>query len=220
MSRPYRWLAVGLVLFAGVTLGGERSGKGHPFSDVQYWAKIFDSPDRKEWQRPVVVTDYLAIEFGTTVADIGAGTGYFTVYLSAMVGDEGRVYAVDTEQAMLDHLKQRREINQKVVVPILAEPRDPKLPAGEIDLILIANTWHHIRDRSHYLPLLRRALNPGGRVVVIDYREGKLPVGPPPQEKVARANVIKEFKKAGWTLAGESVALPYQYMLTFSPPQG
>lgn len=218
-------LAVGLLFFAVSASSENQQDKTHagegrrPFSDVQYWAKIFDSPERIQWQKPVSVVDFLAIEPGATVADIGAGTGYFTIYLATMVGDEGRVYAVDTEQSMLDYLKQRNDMNQKVVVPILADPHDPRLPPGEVDLILIMNTWHHIRDRVNYLSQLRRSLAQGGRVAIVDYREGKLPVGPPAQEKIARATVIKEFEKGGWTLAAESVALPYQYLLTFFPPK-
>ena len=92
------------------------------------------------------------------------------------------------------------------------------MPEGEIDLVVILNTWHHIDKRTEYLPRLLKSLSPAGRVAVIDYREGKLPVGPKPAEKLARDTVVAEFEQADWRLVAESVALPYQYVLIFLPP--
>lgn len=198
--------------------GKPPAGNHRSFADVAHWAKIFDDPERMQWQKPLEVLAVLALQQGEVVADLGAGTGFFTVYLAAQVGEHGRVYAVDTEQGMLDYIMKRPGIEASRVIPVLATPHDPKLPEGEVDLVLIVDTWHHIGDRLNYLPRLRRALAPGGRVVVIDYREGELPVGPPPTEKLSRQTVVREFEKAGWRLAAESVALPYQYFLTFYPP--
>jgi ubiquinone/menaquinone biosynthesis C-methylase UbiE len=153
------------------------------------------------------------------VADLGAGTGFFTRSLAIAVGDSGSVYAVDIEQSMLDYIRSRDDVMQNRVIPVLAAPDDPKLPDGTIDIVLTVNTWHHIKKRSAYLKLLDRALTPDGRVVVVDFRGGELPVGPPPGHKLSRAKVLKEFEKAGWKFAAESIALPYQYMLTFYPPR-
>jgi SAM-dependent methyltransferase len=204
---------------APATTTHAKSGGHHSYSDVEYWTRILDSPGRPEWQKPVAVMDFLGIERGSTVADLGAGTGYFTIYLSTVVGEQGRVYAVDTEPAMLEYLKKRTDMSQDRVVPVVAAPDDPKLPDGQLDVVLVVNTWHHIPNRAGYLPKLQRALAAGGRVAVVDFREGTLPVGPPPEEKVSRDKVVQEFEKAGWTLAAESFALPYQYMLTFYPPK-
>ena len=85
-------------------------------------------------------------------------------------------------------------------------------------MILILNTWHHIKKRSRYLDKLARALGPEGRLVLIDYRQGELPVGPRPKHKLSREQVVGEFTEAGWQLVSESVALPYQYLLIFLPP--
>jgi SAM-dependent methyltransferase len=101
---------------------------------------------------------------------------------------------------------------------VLAEPDDPKLPDGELDLILTVNTWHHINKRIKYLKHLTGALKPGGRLVLIDWREGDLPQGPPKGHKISRDAVIRELDKAGWALTSESVALPYQYVLIFEAP--
>ncbi len=191
----------------------------HPSSDVEYWAGIFDDPSRKEWQKPITVLTFLGIPNGAVVADLGAGTGYFTSLLAVQVGAAGKVYAVDIEQNMLDYLRSRDDIIQERVVPILAKANDPKLPEGEVDVVLTVNTWHQIKKRTRYLRQLEKSLTPEGRVAVIDFRAGELPVGPPPGEKVPRDDVIAEFKKAGWRYVAESVALPYQYLLIFLPPE-
>jgi SAM-dependent methyltransferase len=105
------------------------------------------------------------------------------------------------------------------VTTIVAKPDDPGLPAGEIDVVLVVNTWHHIDDRLNYLKRLRPALNPDGRVAIIDWHEGDLPMGPPAGHKLSRDAVVAEFAEAGWRLESESVALPYQYFLIFYPPE-
>lgn len=191
----------------------------HSFEDPERWSRVFDAPDRFEWQQPGIVLRVLGVDEGHVVADLGAGTGFFTVYLSSGVGASGKVYAVDVEPKLLEHILQREDRGtDDNIVTILAAPDDPKLPAGELDLILTVDTWHHIDDRLVYLPKLARALKPGGRLALIDFVEGELPVGPPPGHKLPRAAVIAELEGAGWRLVTESVALPYQYFLVFEPP--
>jgi ubiquinone/menaquinone biosynthesis C-methylase UbiE len=193
----------------------------HSFDDVEHWVEVFDDPERDAWQKPESLIGFLGIRRGDKVADIGAGTGYFTAKLSLKVGRDGKVYAVDIEKALLDHLMQRDDLSPyETVIPVLAEPDDPKLPEGEIDLVLVVNTWHHIDDRLNYLGHIDRALGLGGRLVVVDYREGELPVGPPPGHKLSRDALVQELAKAGWSLTSESPMLPYQYVLVFHPPAG
>lgn len=211
-------LIAGLAAPAAAAATRDKSGKRHSPGDVNYWAGIFDAEDRDEWQKPLAVIDFLGIQPGDRVADLGAGTGYFCAPLSIQVGDAGRLYAVDIQKSMLDHLMQREDVVSKRVVPVLAKPADPKLPEGEIDLILIVNTWPQIEKRERYLAKLEESLNPRGRVAVIDFHEGELPVGPPAEEKLSRDAVVAEFTDAGWHFTSESVALPYQFVLLFYPP--
>ena len=105
------------------------------------------------------------------------------------------------------------------VVVVYGDYDDPKLPDGEIDVILLVNTWHHIDKRSKYMRKLQDALSPHGRVIVIDFHAGELPVGPAPDHKVSRESVVSEFEKGKWELVSDSVMLPYQYFLTFHPPR-
>lgn len=205
-------LSLALVL-ASPAAAAERS-----FDDIDHWVSVFEDESRREWQKPLAVLEALGVMEGEVVADIGAGTGYFTGLLSIQVGAPGQVYAVDIERKMLDYIRGRQDVAADRTRFVLAAPDDPRLPAGQIDLILIVDTWHHIAKRSKYLQKLEAALSPAGRVAIIDFREGELPVGPPPGEKLSRETVVGEFEKAKWTLASDSVMLPYQYFLVFYPP--
>jgi len=190
----------------------------HSFKDADRWAATFDSPERNAWQMPAVVIRVLGIEEGESVADLGAGTGYFTQVLSMAVGSRGRVWAVDIEPEMLAHIQQRDDLGPGKVATVLATPDDPKLPDGQVDLVLVVNTWHHIDGRLDYLKRLEKTMTQRGRVAIIDWQEGDLPLGPPAGSKLSREAVVAEFEQAGWKLATESVALPYQYFLVFYPP--
>lgn len=200
--------------------GGPQAGDGvhHRFDDVAEWVKRFEDPARDAWQRPDEVLRFLGVGDGARVADIGAGTGYFAVRAAKLVGPSGRVWGIDVEPGMVEHLRSRaRDLGLSQLEAILTNPDDPGIPAGAADLVLIVNTWHHIEDRGAYLGKLRGRLRDGGRVAVVDYHEGDLPVGPPAGHKLSRDAVLEEFQRAGWGLAAESRDLPYQYVLVFRP---
>ncbi len=189
----------------------------HSFEDVEHWVSVFDDPARDAWQKPAQVVAALHLRPGMRVADLGAGTGYFSRYLATAVGDNGTVFAVDPEPALVTHLRERAEYEHTPnVIPILASADNPRLPVGAVDVVLIVDTVHHIDDRINYLRRLRRGLTAGGRVVVIDFKKDmEIPVGPPPEHRLARAQVVEEFRHAGYRLAGEPDILPYQYVLIF-----
>jgi ubiquinone/menaquinone biosynthesis C-methylase UbiE len=154
-----------------------------------------------------------------TVADLGAGTGYFSVRLARAVGPAGHVLAIDIEPKLVEHIRARAAKDElPQIAAVLASPDDPKLPAHGVDLVLIVDTWHHIDDRLHYLAKLASGLVPGGRVAVVDFKKGDFPVGPPDAHKLTQEAVIAEFVEAGWTPAGRWDDLPYQYVLSFVPP--
>jgi len=186
------------------------------FEDVEQWKRVFDDPARDAWQKPREVVRALGLRPGMWVADLGAGTGYFSGYLSAAVGPTGAVLAVDTEPNLVSHLRERagKEALENVT-PILASPDNPRLPPGATDLVLVVDTFHHIDDRLAYFRRLARCLKPGGRIAIIDWLEGDLPVGPPPDHKLSREQVIEEMRAAGYVLAEEPDILPYQYLLVF-----
>ncbi len=188
------------------------------FDDPAYWSKVFDDPARAEWQKPTEVAAALALRPGQAVADLGAGTGYFTRPLAEAVGPAGTVYAVDVEPNLVAHLRERaaRE-GLSNVRPILAAARDPHLPAAGVDAVLVVDTYHHIDDRIGYFRRLRRALRPRGRVAVVDWHKRPMPVGPEMDHKIAREQVVDEMDAAGYRLVEEPTFLPYQYFLVFQP---
>ena len=185
-------------------------------NDPKAYAASLDDPKRDEYQKPDAVIAALQVTPGQVVADIGAGTGYFSVRLARAVGDAGRVYAVDVNADMAQHLNRRvRDANIANIVGVLAPPDDPLLREQSVDLVFICDVWHHIEQQEAYLAHLRRALKPGGRLVMIDFQKRELPVGPPVDMKIAKEDLIAQMQRAGWTVAREHDILPYQYFIEF-----
>ena len=191
----------------------------HSFDDVAKWVGVFDDPGRDEWQKPDAVLTAIGVKPGMTVADLGAGTGYFSMHLAKAVGEKGRVLAIDIEPNFIKYMKERADkahITQ--IEPVLASPEDPDLPEHGVDLVLIVDTWHHIDDRLQYLVTLAAGLKAGGRVAVVDFKKGDFPVGPPDAHKLTAERVAAEFVAAGWRKSSQWDELPYQYVLVFTPP--
>lgn len=187
--------------------------------DPAAYIAFLDDPARDAYQKPDEVMKALALRPGEVVADIGSGSGYFTVRFARAVGDGGRVYAVDISPDMIRHLNRRiRDAGLRNVVTVLSEPDDPLLPEASVDRFVIVDTWHHVEDRAGYLARLKRMLKPGGQVVHIDFQKRDLPVGPPPAMKIAREDLVKQMEGAGFRLAAEHDFLPYQYFLVFTVP--
>jgi len=184
-------------------------------TDAAAYIAALEDPKRDAYQKPHEVMEALAVKEGEIIADIGAGSGYFSVRLSHHVGTAGRVYAVDVSPDMIDHLQRRvRDMKLVNVSPILAPPDDPLLPEP-VDRFLIVDVWHHIENQPAYLEKMKERLKPGGQVVMIDFQKRDLPVGPPPEMKIAREDLIRQMEAHGFRLAREHAFLPYQYFLIF-----
>lgn len=200
------------------SLPGQVAHQHHPPESAEEYIKALEDPGRDEWQKPDLVVDSLGLKLGDEVADLGAGSGYFTIRLARVVGPAGKVYAVDVDPKLLEYIERRAKEEQlENIQTILADPDDPKLGSNSVDLIFICDVLHHINDRAKYYPLLSRALRPGGRLVNIDFHKRKLPVGPPEEMKIDRKDVIKELGSQGFELAKEFDILKYQYFLVFEP---
>jgi SAM-dependent methyltransferase len=185
----------------------------HSFQHAEQWAKYFDDPKRDAWQKPHEVIGALKLAPDATVADIGAGTGYFSVRFAHML-PKGRVYAVDLEPDMVKYLTERaRKENLANLTAVAAAPDDPRLPAP-VDLAILVDVYHHVPDRERYLRKLRDSIKPGGRVAVIDFRKDA-PMGPPASARMSPDQVKSEFARAGYALANEHAFLPNQYFLVF-----
>ena len=183
--------------------------------DPAAYIAALEDPKRDAYQKPHDVMQALAVKAGEVIADIGAGSGYFSVRLAHHVGPTGRVYAVDVSPDMIRHLHARvRDMKLLNVSPILAPPNDPLLPEP-VDRFVIVDVWHHIDDQAGYLALMKKQLKPGGQVVMIDFHKRDLPVGPPTAMKIARDDLLAQMRKHGFELAAEHTFLPYQYFLVF-----
>ncbi|MEJ5368515.1 MAG: methyltransferase [Bryobacteraceae bacterium] len=178
----------------------------HPPGGMERW---LEDSRRAEWQKPEEVLSALALHPEEVVADIGAGTGYFTRLFAK---HSARVYAVDVDSRLLERIA---SLSLPNVVTVHAAPDAPRLPAASIDTIFFCNVLHHIPNRPAYYEKLRAALKPGGRVVILDFHKRPLPVGPPPARKLAEEEVIQEFEKSGFRLDKKHGFLPYQYFLEF-----
>jgi ubiquinone/menaquinone biosynthesis C-methylase UbiE len=179
---------------------------------------LLEPPDREAWQKPDQVMDALRIAEGTTVADIGAGGGWFTMRLARRVEPNGRVYAVDVQRLMIEAISRRieREGLTNIVIPRLGNYDDPKLPAGaQIDAVLIVDAFHEMEDPVLMLKNIARTLQPQGRIGIIDYREGDGGPGPDAGERVPPSLVISQAAAAGLKLVEQHTFLTYQYFLIF-----
>jgi SAM-dependent methyltransferase len=185
----------------------------HRFDDPERYAKSFDDPRRDAWQMPDRVIEALAIRPGQSIADIGAGTGYFSVRLAKTAAGP-TVYAVDIERSMIDYVRQRAaKAGLKNVVPVLASAAGANLPAP-VDLVLIVDTYHHIPNRAEYFRALRKSMKPGGRLAIIDFRRDA-PEGPPVEFRFTPEQVEGELAPSGFRVLARHDFLPRQYFLVF-----
>jgi ubiquinone/menaquinone biosynthesis C-methylase UbiE len=195
----------------------------HPVSGREYarpmgvaGAPWLERAEREQEERPTRALQIMDVPPGATVADIGAGSGYFTERLARLVGPNGRVYASDIQPGMLDLIRQRiaRERLTNVVL-VLGDPADPKLPAASIDLALMVDVYHELADPQVVLAHIKRALKPAGRLVLIEYKgeDPAIPIIPSHKMTVAQAKL--EVEHEGFVLATADSSLPRQHVLIF-----
>ena len=174
-----------------------------------------EGPDRERWQQPDTIMDALGIHEGSSVADLGAGGGWFTVRLARRVGPNGRVYAEDVQKPMIESMERRiRREGLPNVTMVLGTEEDPKLP-GPVDAVLIVGVYGEVLKPVELLKNVRKALRPAGRVGVVDFRKDGLGPGPDMVERVDEAEVIKDAEAAGLRLINRTTPLPFQYLLVF-----
>lgn len=216
-SKPYM---LALVLLAATVAPGqsaehEQSHADHleHHFDPKESALRFDDPARDRWQLPDRVIAALDLKSGQIVADIGAGTGYFSVRLAKSKASP-KVYAADIEPEMVSYLRERAAkegLDNMIAVQAAAD--QPNLPEP-VDLTLIVDTYHHIGNREAYFRRLAKSIKPGGRVVIIDFKPDS-PEGPPKEFRFPLEQFKSEMGKAGYKLAAQHNFLPRQQFLIF-----
>jgi SAM-dependent methyltransferase len=178
--------------------------------------KKYEDPKRQNWQDPKFVIDALGDLQDKTIADIGSGTGYFTFQLAVPAK---KVIAIDIEQRFLNYIEDRKTemYDKNLAAKIetrLTRPDDPLLSSGEVDIVLVVNTISFIDNRQTYLGKVYDGLSRGGKVIIVDYELGEMPVGPPEPMKIHQNNVTKELKEAGFVIETvDTASLQYQYLI-------
>jgi ubiquinone/menaquinone biosynthesis C-methylase UbiE len=207
-----RLVMAALVLAAlGATVSAQH-GRLFPPADLG----LLEAPDRDVWQRPDRIMDALEIGEGSTVADLGAGGGWFTIRLARRVGPNGKVFAQDIQPEMLGAIQRRvaREGVSPRVQAVLGTPNDPRLPEP-VDAVLIVDAYHEMQEPVVLLRNLARTLRPDGRVAIIEHTKGGGGPGPPMEERVDPERVVRDAEEAGLVLVRRENFLRYQYMLIF-----
>jgi SAM-dependent methyltransferase len=195
-------------------MNGPSDGAFHlRFENADKWAKEFDNPERDAWQKPEEILDALHLQRTSLVADIGAGTGYFSVRIAKRI-PEGKIFAADIEPDMVRYLGERaRREHLTNLVPVQASADTANLPEL-VDVVLVVDTYHHIGNRTQYFARLKSSLRPLGRLVIVDFKADS-PSGPPVQHRISSKRVTEELSAAGYSLMESLQFLPRQYCLVF-----
>jgi ubiquinone/menaquinone biosynthesis C-methylase UbiE len=191
---------------------------GRPIADVMtfHGADWLVRPEREQEEQPEAMLDALKIAAGATVADVGAGVGYTSLKLARRVGPTGTVYATDVQPEMLRMLVDNaRAAGIRNVKPIRCTTVDPKLPEGQLDLILMVDVYHECSDPEATLQGLRKALKPGGRLVLVEFRAEDPDVPIKPEHKMTLAQVRRELEPQGFTFKESLEFLPWQHVIIF-----
>lgn len=174
-----------------------------------------ERPEREREELPGVVIAHLALDPDDVVADVGAGSGYFSVRIAPHV-PQGRVLAVDVQPEMIEVLQsRRRETGFNQLTPVLGSVTDPKLPDGEVDVALMVDAYHEFSHPREMMEAVVRSLAPGGRVVLVEYRGEQPGTGVLPLHQMTEAQVRKEMAAVGLELEANHDPLPIQHILVF-----
>jgi len=218
-------VVVGLLLLAGDT----HTQSGTPATDQPEYkgrriaqvmgaagADWLTREDRERFEQPEKVLDALKIEPGMTVADVGAGNGYFTLRLARRVKDSGRVFAVDIQQGMLDLLdNNKRREGLKNIELVLSTPTDPRLPPAAVDLALLVDVYHEFQHPEEMVSGIRASLKSDGVLVLVEYRGEDPSVPIKPEHKMTVGQVLKEIEPMGFRLRKKLDFLPWQHIFIF-----
>lgn len=179
--------------------------------------RIKELEEHREWQRAEQIMEFLDIQEGYVVADIGTGAGYFALYLSDRVGKTGLVYAEDIQQEMVDYTAAKINNEEiKNIEVVLGKPDDPGLPENSLDLALMANMYHQVENPVALLKSVSRELKPDGRLIIIDWRSDRgSEYGPPMLDRIPEDLVESDAEEAGFYTVRRHPFLRHHYFIIF-----
>jgi predicted methyltransferase len=212
-----RWRTGALLLLLPLALNAQERPRLFPAQDLG----LIEAPDRDEWQKPDFIMDRLRIADGSSIGEVGAGGGWFTIRLARRVGPNGDVYAEDVQPVMVDFIGRRAQReNLPWVKPLLGTDTDPRLPP-KLDVVLIAFGYREMDEPKRPKDIVTlfanaaRSLAPLGCFGVVDFLPGSGGPGPEPGERVAPEEVITTARAAGLNLLASETIRPFVYLLVF-----
>lgn len=222
-----RSLLLGVVALATATPANDQGAvsppplteyQGRIIAQTMHWSAAgwLIRHKREREEASTLMREKLALKPGMTVCDMGCGNGYHTLPMAQQVGPQGRIYAVDVQPEMVDLLRQRlQKHDQPNIVPVVGLYHDPRLPENSCDLILCVDVYHEFSHPAHMLAAMRKALKPGGCVVLVEFRSEDDSVPIKPEHKMSKEQIMKELTSNGFALAREFDGLPWQHMMWF-----
>jgi len=185
---------------------------------ANFQAKMFNKKASDPRNKPDQIVKSIALKHGQSIADIGSGGGYFSLRFAEMVGEEGRVYAIDTKPEFLEYVKNSaKEKGLDNIIPTLLSGDKLDLPEKSLDFIFMRNVTHHITNRVEYFKNLKRFLKPNGKIIIIEYKKGK------PftfrgifGHDVPKETIIREMEESGYLLEKEFDFLPEQHFTIYA----
>jgi predicted methyltransferase len=209
-------------LYVGLRVGSERQRlavhplTGRPIAGIATDASWMDRASREGEESPDRALSLVGLKHGMTVADVGAGSGYMTLRLASIVGQTGKVYANDIQPKLLAMVQDKaRAQNLKNISIVLGSDTDARLPDNAIDVALLVDVYHEFQHPREMLQSIRRALKPGGRLVLIEYRkeDPTIPIAPTHRLSVAEART--EIESEGFTFDHLNSELTRQHVIVF-----
>jgi len=171
---------------------------------------------RDNWQKPDEVVKSMDLKPGDVIADIGAGDGYFTRHFARAVHPGGQALGLEVVSSNVESMRKDAErLGLDNYKAMLVEPDDPGFEPGSMDVVFLCNAYHHLSNRVDYFKKVSGGLKENGRVVIIDFYNRTMDVGPPPNHTLAKEVVLEEMKEAGYQLLSDNKFLEYQYYLEF-----
>ena len=197
---------------------GVEASHMRPFEDVERYIAFLERKDRAAWQKPDEVVAALGLTGSETIVDLGAGSGYFA-FRFANALPHGKVVAADIEPEMVRHIHHKAMTEGvKNIEAKLIDADTPSVPP-DVDLVFICDVLHHVSDRPAWLATVTKAMPSRARLVLLEFKEGNLPEGPPEPRKIPREKLVELATSAGLILDSEKAKLlPYQTFLVFRKP--
>jgi ubiquinone/menaquinone biosynthesis C-methylase UbiE len=188
----------------------------HSNAETEKFARMLDSEERRQWQEPVRIIKEIGVSEGMVIADLACGPGFFTMPMADVIGRKGKIYAVDSNPMMLQHLRVKKEksgLPKETIEIVEADVSDTKIAPGSVDLVLIADAFHDLDDTQGVLKEIRRIAKPNSMMVDIDWHKVATEHGPPVGARVSESDARRILAENGFEVTRTVYGGPSHYGL-------